>query len=384
MSLNPALFSDLQSALSRKGPPSSAPPAEAEESSATDAGAGCEVSQGGEGIGDGSADGKPIVLVTNSDGIDSPGLASLVEALVERGICNVFVCAPQSEKLMSGHAVTIRETIVATSAEMNCAAAFEITGTPADCVSLALSGALFSWGKPLLVISGINSGSSCGHDMLYSGAVAGAKEALISGVPSFTFSLNWKKEKSQENDFKDAISVCLPLIDAAIKDIAKGAFPQNCALKVEIPTSPPANKGFKVIKQSTWRSNLNWQAVSANRHPSSANFMSNQQSLGAQLAQLGRDASAAGAARRLTTQKKNLEVVESVGAAGKSDTNKVKKFFRLEVTQQHEEDADENLDVKALEDGYVVVTPISLSPNDQSAGEAAVSEWISNLAQEDQ
>jgi 5'-nucleotidase len=102
-----------------------------------------------------------------------------------------------------------------------------------------------------------------------------------------------KKNESQESHFKDAVGVCLPLINATIRDIAKGVFPKDCSLNIEIPTSPSSNKGFKVTKQSMWRQYPSWQAVSANRHPGAGNFMSNQQSLGAQLAQLGRDASAA-------------------------------------------------------------------------------------------
>ncbi|KDO65182.1 hypothetical protein CISIN_1g022032mg [Citrus sinensis] len=235
---------------------------------------------------------KPVLLVTNGDGIESPGLVYLVEALVREGLYNVHVCAPQSDKSVSGHSVTLRETIAVSSAEINGATAYEVSGTPVDCVSLALSGALFSWSKPLLVISGINRGSSCGHHMFYSGVVAGAREALICGVPSLSISLNWKKDESQESDFKDAVSVCLPLINAATRDIGKGIFPRSCLLNVEIPTSPLTNKGFKFTKQSMWRSTPNWQAVSANRYPA-GHFMSNQQSLGLQLAQLGRDASAA-------------------------------------------------------------------------------------------
>ncbi|XP_022724197.1 uncharacterized protein LOC111280922 isoform X2 [Durio zibethinus] len=272
---------------------------------------------------------KPVVLVTNAEGIDSLGLVYLVQALVRLGLYNVHVCAPQSDKSVSGHSVTVRETITVTPAEMDGATAYEVSGTPVDCVSLALSGALFSWSKPLLAISGINQGSSCGHHMFHSGVVAGAREALICGVPSLSISLNWKREESQESDFKDAVAVCLPLINAAIRDIEKGVFPKSCFLSIEIPTSPSANKGFRLTKQSMWRSAPSWQAVSANRHPSAAHYMSNQQSLGLQLAQLSRDASAAGAARHLTTQRKNVEV-ESVGAA-KSDTNKLKKYFRLEI-----------------------------------------------------
>ncbi|GAV84141.1 SurE domain-containing protein, partial [Cephalotus follicularis] len=187
----------------------------------------------------------------------------------------------------------------------------------------------------------------------YSGAVAGAREALICGIPSLSLSLNWKKDESQESDFKDAVAVCLPLISASIRDIEKGVFPASCSLNIEIPTAPLTNKGFKMTKQSMWRSIPSWLAVSANRHPSAGHFMSNQQSLGIQLAQLSRDASAAGAARRLTTQRKNLVEIESVGAAGKSDNSRVKKYFRLEFLDKKQEDTDEDLDFRALENGFV-------------------------------
>ncbi|XP_024022702.1 uncharacterized protein LOC21396661, partial [Morus notabilis] len=326
---------------------------------------------------------KPIVLVTNGNGIDSPGLTSLVDALVSQGLYNVHVCAPQSDKSVSGHSVTLRETVAVSSAEIKGATAYEVSGTPADCVSLALSGALFSWSKPLLVISGINRGSSCGHHMFYSGVVAGAREAMIGGVPSLSISLNWKKDTSQENDFKDAVVVCLPLINAAIKDIEKGSFPTDCSLNVELPTSPLSNKGFKLTRQSMWRSTPNWQAVSANRYPA-GHFMSNQQSLGIQLAQLGRDASAAGAARRLATQRKNVEIVESTGAAGKTEPELVKKYFRLEFLDKEHNDVDEDLDFRALESGFISVTPLSLSPNIESETHTAASDWISSVLQQEQ
>ncbi|CAH9088606.1 unnamed protein product [Cuscuta europaea] len=319
---------------------------------------------------------KPIVLVTNADGIESPGLTSLVDALVQLGLYNVVVLAPESDKSVAGHSVTLRDTVAVTSADIHGATAYEVSGTPVDCVSLALSGALFSWPKPLLVISGINRGSSCGHHMFYSGVVAGAREALFNGVPSISISLNWKSNASQDSDFECAASVCLPLITAAIRDIENGAFPKGCLLNLEVPTDPLTNKGFKLTKQSVWRSTLNWNAVPANRNVAASRFLSNQQSLGFQLAQLGRDASAAGAARRFTTQRKNIEVVESVGVAGKSDPNRTVKYFRLELLEKKHEEEDEDLDFLALENGFVAVTPISMSTQEQEI-QSAASEWIS-------
>ncbi|KAF8388801.1 hypothetical protein HHK36_025481 [Tetracentron sinense] len=321
---------------------------------------------------------KPVVLLTNGDGIEAPGLTLLVEALVREGRCSVHVCAPQSDKSLSGHSVTLQETLAVCSTQISGATAYEVSGTTADCVSLSLSGALFSWSKPALVISGINRGSSCGHHMFYSGAVAGAREALICGVPSLSISLNWKKGESRESDFKDAVNVCLPLIHAALRDTENGIFPKNCSLDIEIPTSPSTNKGFKMTRQSLWRSSPSWQAVSANRHPSAGHFMSNQQSLGIQLAQLSRDASAAGAARRLNMQRKNVEV-ESVGVGGKVGSQQaVKKYFRLEFLDKAQEETEEDLDFRALENGFVAITPSSLSTHVESETQTSASDWIAS------
>lgn len=214
--------------------------------------------------------------------------------------------------------------------------------------------------------------------MYYSGVVAGAREALIGGVPSMSILLNWKKDESQESDLRDAVAVSVPIINAAIRDIENGAFPKKCAFSIQIPTSPSTNKGFKVTKQSLWRSTLCWQATSAKRHP----YMSNQPGLGFQLAQLGRDASAAGAARHLTGQKKNVEI-ESVGLAGKSNSKQiVKKHFRLEFIDKEHDGLDEDSDIKALESNFVAVTPISLSPYMESDIKVAA-DWIMSTFKED-
>ncbi|WZZ67525.1 hypothetical protein YC2023_078895 [Brassica napus] len=374
--LSTALVSNLQDVLSkRKGV--------VDDGSAEEPPSTSDVTAKEEEDKESDDDSRPIVLVTNGDGIDSPGLVSLVEALVREGLYNVHVCAPQTDKSASSHSLTPGETIAASSVNIKGATSFEVSGTPLDCISLGLSGALFAWSKPILVISGINQGSNCGHQIFYSGAVAAAREALISGVPSLSLSLNWKKDESQESDFRDAVGVCLPLINATIRDIEKGVFPKDCSLNIEIPTSPSSNKGFKVTKQSVWRKSPGWQAVSANRHPGAGNFMSNQQSLGAQLAQLGRDASAAGAARRFTTQKKSIVEIESVGVAGKTES-RVKKYFRLEFVAKEEEHTDDDLDIKALEDGFVSVTPLSLLPKIDPETQAVATEWIYKYLNADQ
>ncbi|KAH9607430.1 hypothetical protein KSS87_007520 [Heliosperma pusillum] len=330
---------------------------------------------------------KPRILVTNGDGIESLGLVYLVEALVKEGLYNVYepwrhygnvadflmlvfgtpvgfggirvvlliLWCRVWDKSVAGHSVTFGETVVVASAEMNGATAYEVSGTPVDCVSLGLSGALFSWSKPTLVVSGINKGSSCGHHM--------------------------KKDESSESDITDAVALSVPIINSAVRDVENGSFPKQCALNIQIPTSPSANKGFKVTKQSSWKSTLCWQAVSAKRHPTG--YMPNQPGFGIQLAQLGRDASAAGAARRVTNQKKNLEI-ESVGVAGKSNTDRgVKKYFRLEFLDKEHEEVDDDSDIKALENNFVSVTPFFLSPYVESEVQTSATDWITSTLNKD-
>ncbi|KAG4940886.1 hypothetical protein JHK87_044757 [Glycine soja] len=120
-----------------------------------------------------------------------------------------------------------------------------------------------------------------------------------------------KKDESQENDFKDDVSVCLPLINTAIRDVEKGTFPKSCLLNVEFPTSLLSNKGFKLTKQSMWRSTPNWLAVSTSRYPT-GHFLANQGGLGLQFAQLGPDASAAVAVTPLSISPHIETVIQMV------------------------------------------------------------------------
>uniref|UniRef100_A0ACD5VYP5 Uncharacterized protein n=1 Tax=Avena sativa TaxID=4498 RepID=A0ACD5VYP5_AVESA len=316
-----ALVSNLQSVLAARRPPPT------EDASVTAAAAETSAPAAAD---DGPA--KPVVLLICAGGIQSPGLAALVDALVKGGRCDVHVVAPESDKPVCGHSITIRETVSATSVDFTGAKAFEISGTPVDCISLSLSGTLFAWQTPALVISGINAGPNCGYQMFHSSAIAAAREALMYGVPSIAISLNWKKDETKDSHFKDAAGLCLPLIHAALADIEKGTFLSGCLLNIGVPSSPSANKGFKLTKQSIYSPAQSWQAVSTSRPAPAAHFMGMHQSLGIQLARLGKDASAAGAARR-GNLRKTVEV-ESVAAAGKQESRAVvKKFFRAEPLQ---------------------------------------------------
>ncbi len=121
------------------------------------------------------------ILVTNDDGIDSPGLHALAEAMRELG--EVWVVAPDRERNAVGHAVTLHKPLRLTKLGRR---AFCVNGTPSDCVNLALKTVLPS--LPDLVVSGINRGSNLGDDVTYSGTVSAALEGTILGVPSIAVS----------------------------------------------------------------------------------------------------------------------------------------------------------------------------------------------------
>ncbi|KAH7519221.1 hypothetical protein FEM48_Zijuj08G0012700 [Ziziphus jujuba var. spinosa] len=278
---------------------------------------------------------KPVVLVTNAEGIESPGLTFLVEALVLDASLDVCVCAPQLDRSVCGHSVTVRETISVCSNEVSGAIAYEVSGN----ASVDPSGLRLS-------------------------SIVGCIVLLVKAC----FGNQWNKQ---------GIKFRTKHVRAnAVEDLQKGVFPKSCLLNIEIPSFPLTNKGFKITKQSQWRSSLSWQAVTATKNSPASHYMSNQQSLGIKLAQLSRDASAAGAARRLNSQRKNVEI-ESVGIAGKlSSQLKFKKYFRLELLEKERENVDENLDIRAVEDGFVSVTPVTISPTVSSEIQNSVSNWI--------
>ncbi len=121
-------------------------------------------------------------LLTNDDGIDAPGLAALVETICTLPDARCTVVAPASEQSQCGHRVTTREPL---EVEQRGNERFAVSGTPADCVRIAL----FALGlRPDFVISGVNAGGNMGQDLYISGTVAAAREAAFHGIPAAAFS----------------------------------------------------------------------------------------------------------------------------------------------------------------------------------------------------
>jgi 5'-nucleotidase len=129
------------------------------------------------------------LLISNDDGISAMGVRSLANGLAAAGH-EVFVVCPDGERSATGHGLTLHHPIRAEMVESifhPAIKAWACSGTPADCVKLALWSLLD--GMPDLVIAGINHGANLGTDVLYSGTVSAAMEGLIEGIPSLAFSL---------------------------------------------------------------------------------------------------------------------------------------------------------------------------------------------------
>ncbi|MFM7339721.1 MAG: 5'/3'-nucleotidase SurE, partial [Bacteroidota bacterium] len=126
------------------------------------------------------------ILITNDDGIDSPGILALASALKEIG--SVTVIAPDRQQSAVGHALTVSAPLRAVPFHRDGGLfGFAVNGTPADCVKLGVSTLLDQ--KPDLVVSGINHGANTSVNVMYSGTVSAATEAMMIGLPALAVSL---------------------------------------------------------------------------------------------------------------------------------------------------------------------------------------------------
>ena len=187
------------------------------------------------------------ILLTNDDGLTSPGLTTLVHELLRTGRYDLRVVAPEKEQSGVGHCITIHWPLHAEKAilpdPIASVPAFQVAGTPADCVKLAITN-LFPDFQPDLVVSGINRGPNVGMNVLYSGTVAGALEAVINGMPAVALSLD--VPASGLWHFALASELSIPVIDAVVKN----GLPEWTALNVNIPNRPQADiKGMRITRQ---------------------------------------------------------------------------------------------------------------------------------------
>jgi 5'-nucleotidase len=184
---------------------------------------------------------KPIILITNDDDITSPGIRALVEAVQDLG--TVVVVAPDSAQSGMGHAITIGYPLRMQKMKLfGEIEAWQTSGTPVDCVKLAVDKVLHR--KPDLCLSGINHGANHSINVIYSGTMSAAMEASIEGIPSIGFSM---MDYSYEADLTHAKEIVRKIVMAVLgKKLDK-----HLLLNVNIPAVAPEKiKGIKICKQA--------------------------------------------------------------------------------------------------------------------------------------
>ncbi len=183
---------------------------------------------------------KPLILISNDDGITAPGIRTLIAVMNEIG--DVIVVAPDGPQSGMGHAVTIDETLYCNEIKVDDGPQreYKSSGTPADCVKLAVSEILDR--KPDLCVSGINHGSNSSINVIYSGTMSAAVEAGVEGIPAIGFSL---LDYSWNADFE-------PLkehIKSIALNVLNNGLPDGVVLNVNFPKSKDF-KGIKVCRQA--------------------------------------------------------------------------------------------------------------------------------------
>lgn len=189
---------------------------------------------------------KPLILVTNDDGITAPGIRNLVSFMNEIG--DVVVVAPNSPQSGKGHAITINSTLTYEEISLDGAQKdFSLSGTPVDCVKFALDKVLTR--KPDLVVSGINHGANSSINVIYSGTMSAAVEAGVEGLQAIGFSLldfSWDADFSQAKEY----------IQNIVRKVLENPLPNGIVLNVNIPNLPKEEiKGIKVCRQA----NAKWE-----------------------------------------------------------------------------------------------------------------------------
>ena len=185
---------------------------------------------------------KPLILVTNDDGITAPGMRALIKIMNKIG--DVVVVAPDSPQSGMGHAITIDNVLTCNPISIDDGPQLEYicSGTPADCVKMAISEILKR--KPDLCISGINHGSNSSINVIYSGTMSAAIEAGIKSVPAIGFSL---LDFNLDADFKPSEK----FIRRIILNILLNGIPEGVVLNVNIPNLKKEEiKGIKVCRQA--------------------------------------------------------------------------------------------------------------------------------------
>lgn len=184
---------------------------------------------------------KAVILITNDDGVSAPGIKALVQAVKDLG--KVIVVAPDKPQSGMGHAITIGHPLRLSKVEhFGDVEAYQCSGTPVDCVKLAVDKVLHR--KPDICLSGINHGANHSINVIYSGTMSAALEASIESIPSIGFSL---LDYSIEADLSGASYYARLLV----KQVLKKMIDKHLCLNVNVPPAPKELlKGLKLCRQA--------------------------------------------------------------------------------------------------------------------------------------
>lgn len=183
---------------------------------------------------------KPLILVTNDDGITAPGIRHLIKVMNTIG--EVYVIAPDKPQSGMGHAITINSTLQCDPINIDNGPQKEwsCTGTPVDCVKIAVDKILPR--KPDICVSGINHGSNSSINVIYSGTMSAAVEAGVEGIPAIGFSL---LDYAYDANFEPA----LPFIKRITQFVLNERLPEGIVFNVNIPKVNHI-KGIKFCRQA--------------------------------------------------------------------------------------------------------------------------------------
>jgi 5'-nucleotidase len=183
----------------------------------------------------------PVILITNDDGVTAPGIRNLIDAV--KGLGKVVVVAPDKPQSGMGHAITIGNPLrLYPVTVFEGIEAYQCSGTPVDCVKLAVDKVLHR--KPDLCLSGINHGSNHSINVIYSGTMSAAVEAAIESIPSVGFSL---LDYSMEANFSAAKKYARIIV----KNLLQDPIDKHLILNVNIPAvAAKLIKGMKICKQA--------------------------------------------------------------------------------------------------------------------------------------
>lgn len=184
---------------------------------------------------------RPLILVTNDDGITAPGMRTLISVM--RNIGDVVVVAPDGPQSGMGHAITVNDTLYIEKVDIDGKQPeYSCSGTPADCVKLAVREILDR--TPDICVSGINHGSNSSINVIYSGTMSAALEAGIEGIPAIGFSLldyNWNANFEH----------CKPYVETITRQVLEHGLPDGVVLNVNLPNLHTKDiKGIKVCRQA--------------------------------------------------------------------------------------------------------------------------------------